>query len=115
MFLSSIEGYKNNNPDSPRVVLDFKLLSAGYGNHLFNEIARDIISADIGVFEASDLNANVMIEIEVALTWEIRVLPVRDKNAPKPPSDISGLTWAEYTNNGLEFLPDHARKLTSII
>ena len=114
-FLSSIEGYKNNNPDSPSIVLDFKLLSAGYGNHLFNEIARDIISADIGVFEASDLNANVMIEIGVALTWGIRVLPLRDKKAPKLPSDISGLTWVEYTNNGLEFLPDHVRKLISII
>jgi len=42
-------------------------LSAGYGRHLFNEIASDIISADIAVFEASDLNANVMIEIGVAL------------------------------------------------
>ncbi len=38
-----------------------------------------------------------------------------NKKAPKPPSDISGLTWAEYTNNGLEFLPDHPRKLASII
>lgn len=38
-------------PDHPNIGLVFKALSAGYGQHLFNEIAGDIISADIAVFE----------------------------------------------------------------
>lgn len=42
----------------------------------FNEIARDVISADIAVFETSDQNSNVMIEMGVALTWGRRVLPI---------------------------------------
>lgn len=35
------------------VSLDFRVLGAGYGGHLFNQIARDIISSDIAVFETS--------------------------------------------------------------
>ena len=51
------------------VQLDFQSLAAGYGGHLFNKIARDIIGADIAVFETSNLNPNVMLEMGVALTW----------------------------------------------
>src|SRR2546425_1188080 len=78
----------------------FEPLAAGYGEHLFNEIARDVISADIAVFDTSDLNPNVMIEMGVALTWGVRVLLIKEKNCPKPPSDISGQTWADYEENG---------------
>ncbi len=59
------------------VSLNFKSLAAGYGEHLFNQIVRDIISADIAAFETSDMNSNVMIEMEVALTWGKRVLPIK--------------------------------------
>ena len=98
------------------VSLDFKPLAAGYGSHLFNEIARDIISADIALFETSDLNPNVMIEMGVALTWGTRVLPIREKNTPEPPSDISGQTWAKYENNGLAWTDeDHEKKLLVMI
>lgn len=56
--------------------------------HLFNQIARDIIASDIAVFETSDLNSNVMIEMGVAPTWGTRVHPIRRHDAPPPPSDI---------------------------
>src|SRR5436305_3287366 len=115
MFEDAISDYSDNNPDSPKIEMVFKPLSAGYGQHLFNEIARDIISADIAVFEASDLNANVMIEIGVALTWGIRTLPIREKTAPILPSDISGQTWAEYSNNGSVFLSGHSERLLSML
>ena len=62
----------NNLPNTPRVAPKFRALHAGPGGHLFNEIARDILSADIAVFETSDLNPNVMIELGVALTWGVR-------------------------------------------
>jgi hypothetical protein len=77
---------------------------AGYGEHLFNKIAVDIISSDIAVFETSDYNPNVMIEMGVALTWGVRVLPIKKKGRPIPPSDISGQTWAKYTDDGSKFM-----------
>jgi hypothetical protein len=115
MFQRAVEEY-NRNPNIIQVALHFQPLEAGYGEHLFNEIARDIISADIAVFETSDLNPNVMIEMGVALTWGVRVLPIKKEECPKPPSDISGQTWADYRNDGSEF-PDtnHYAKLVAMI
>ncbi len=98
------------------VTLDFRPLAAGYGSHLFNEIARDIIAADIAVFETSDLNPNVMIEMGVALTWGTRVHPIRHHAAPTPPSDISGQTWAAYDANGATWMDaDHDRRLVKMV
>ncbi|MCF8368032.1 MAG: hypothetical protein K9G76_03260 [Bacteroidales bacterium] len=68
--LDKLKKEKNIN-----IKLNYKPLAAGYGEHLFNQIARDIISSDIAVFETSDLNPNVMIEMGVALTWGKRILP----------------------------------------
>ncbi len=98
-FKKALEIY-NGRPGTLRIDLGFSSLSAGYGEHLFNEIARDIISADIAVFDTSDLNPNVMLEMGVALTWGIRVLPIKNDKCPKPPSDISGQTWADYKDSG---------------
>jgi hypothetical protein len=98
------------------VALDFRKLQGGYGSHLFNEIARDIIGSDIAVFETSDLNPNVMIEMGVTLTWGVRVLPIRCVLARKPPSDISGQTWAEYSGHGLNWTDtQHAAKLEKMV
>jgi DNA-binding MarR family transcriptional regulator len=80
--------------------LEFTPLKAGYGEHLFNQIARSIIAADIGVFETSDLSPNVMIEMGVALTWGVRVHPIREESTAPPPSDISGQTWVCYRDSG---------------
>jgi len=103
-------------PGSIKTEFIFSPLSAGYGEHLFNEITRDIISADIAVFETSDLNSNVMIEMGVALTWGVRVLPIKKEKCPKPPSDISGQTWADYQNSGERFLDkDHCQKLLRMV
>lgn len=115
MFKNAIEIY-NQKPDAIQVELSFKPLVAGYGEHLFNEIARDIISSDVAVFETSDMNANVMIEMGVALTWGIRVLPIKQVDRPKPPSDISGQTWADYENSGEHFMDsEHDAKLLSLV
>lgn len=100
----------------PPVTLKFKVLGAGYGEHLFNEIARDIISADIAVFDASDLDPNVMLEMGVALTWGVRVLPIKAAGRPSPPSDISGQTWAEFEASGAKFLDgDHQSKVARMV
>lgn len=115
MFQKAVDKY-NGKSGSIRVTLEFTPLAAGYGEHLFNEIARDVISADIAIFDASDLNPNVMIEMGVALTWGVRVLPIKEKTRPKPPSDISGQTWADYENSGANFTDsEHENKLVRMV
>jgi hypothetical protein len=106
----------NKKSNVTKVALHFQQLTAGYGEHLFNEIAREIISADIAVFDTSDLNPNVMLEMGVALTWGVRVLPIKEDGCPKPPSDISGQTWTDYRNSGAEFVdPNHHDKILAMI
>ena len=58
-----------------------------------------------------------MIELGVALTWGTRVLLIRDYRSPKDIStDISGQTWAEYSNDGINFSdPKHKAKLISMV
>ena len=115
MFTKAVEDYVKK-PGSIPVHLHFVALSAGYGEHLFNEIARDIISSDIAVFDTSDLNANVMLEMGVALTWGVRVLPIRNEKCPRPPSDISGQTYADYLDSAREFTDqNHHEKLLAMI
>ena len=115
MFQNAVEAY-NKLPDAATVELIFQPLAAGYGEHLFNEIVRDIISADIAVFDTSDLNPNVMLEMGVALTWGVRVLPIKEENCPEPPSDISGQTWAKYSGSGSEFVDSgHKNKLFRMV
>lgn len=114
-FEKAVAAY-NAIPTSLPVKLDFSPLAAGYGEHLFNEICRDIICADIAVFETSDLNPNVMLEMGVALTWGIRVLPIKVHGSQKPPSDISGHTWADYLDSGGRFVDtDHERKMFRMV
>lgn len=115
MFVAAVSSY-NELPNAITAKLAFQPLAAGYGEHLFNEIAREIISADIAVFETSDANPNVMIEMGVALTWGVRVLPIKRAGRPKPPSDISGQTWADYEANGKVFSdPEHESKLLRMV
>jgi len=114
-FDKAVKTY-NKLPTSYTVELDFSPLAAGYGEHLFNEICRDIICADIAVFETSDLNPNVMLEMGVALTWGVRVLPIKASGRPPPPSDISGQTWADYEDNGSHFVDqDHEHKMLRMV
>ena len=105
-----------NRGNFGEVTLEFIQLGAGYGEHLFNRIARDIIAADIAIFDTSDKNPNVMIEMGVALTWGIRVIPIREEAAPDLPSDISGQTWIRYRNSMDIVLDDQFdRKLSELV
>jgi len=114
-FKRAVSEY-NSQPGSFKTTLAFKSLAAGYGEHLFNEIARDIIASDIAVFETSDLNPNVMLELGVALTWGTRVVPIKIASCPKPPSDVSGQTWIDYEEDAQRFLDtDHQQKLARMV
>lgn len=113
-FEQAIARFNANNPEQP-ISLDFKVLGAGYGEHLFNDIARNIMSSDISVFETSDLNPNVMIEMGVALTWGVSVLPIKKSGKPEPPSDISGQTWADYEANGDFTDPNFDHRLLDLV
>ncbi len=114
-FGGAVEQY-NSKPGHDKLSLDFKELRAGLGKHVFNQIVRDIISSHIAIFETFDLNPNVMIEMGIALTWGVRVLPIRAEGTPQPPSDISGQTWAIYRNSGEMFcIPDFRNALMAMI
>lgn len=113
-FRQALLEYNQENLDE--VTLDFCQLGAGYGEHVFNRIARDIIAADIAIFDTSDKNSNVMIEMGVALTWGIRVIPIREAEAPELPSDISGQTWVKYRDSMETVLDDQFdRKLFELV
>jgi len=115
-FQKAVEMYNAKHSSEGLITLQFEKLTGGYGEHLFNTIARSIIGSDIAVFEISDQNPNVMIELGVALTWGARVLPLREKNSPKPPSDISGQTWIEYEESGEKILDaEFDKKLEKMI
>lgn len=98
VFQKVVDEINKSRPNG-KITLSFERLAAGLGEHLFNQIARSIIGADIAVFETSDLNPNVMLEMGVALTWGVRVLPIKLTGRPVPPSDISGQTWVEYEDS----------------
>lgn len=81
----------------------FEDLSADYGGHVFNKIAESIIASDIAVFEKSDENSNVMIELGITLNFGKNVLLIRERSSNKPPSDKSGHSYAQYNNDALNF------------
>ena len=57
-----------------------------------------------------------MLERGVALTWGVRVLPITRVDRPRPPSDISGQTWANYQENARIFVDtDHASTLVRMV
>jgi len=115
LFAEAVSTYQQQAGAHP-LRLAFQPLEAGLGEHLFNEIARDIISADIAVFDTSDQNPNVMLEMGVALTWGIRVLPIKNVTSPKLPTDISGQTWVEYSDSGSDLLSgDNPRKTRRMV
>ena len=115
-FEKAVERYNQGRRVQVPVKLKFSVLAAGYGEHLFNQIARGIIGSDIAVFETSDLNANVMLEMGVALTWGVRVLPIKLEGKPTPPSDVSGQTWADYRDSAAVWLDsDHLDKVVAMI
>jgi hypothetical protein len=106
LFQRAVDYYNAHDGSAAQATLDFRGLGGGYGGHLFNAIARDIIASDIAVFDTSDQNSNVMLEMGVALTWGgTAVLPIREQSTPLPPSDISGQMWAVYLDSASNF-PD---------
>lgn len=113
-FDAALAAYNDESGNETAELL-FVPLSAGYGEHLFNEIVRDIVSADIAVFDTSDSNPNVMIEMGVALTWGVRVHPIKFRGSPKTPSDISGQTWASYDDDGLRWDEGHEDRLLRMV
>jgi hypothetical protein len=111
---NAVKAY-NEKYTEDSIKLNFLQLGAAYGEHLFNHIAREIISADIAIFDTSDRNPNVMLEMGVALTWGKRVLPILEQKCEPPPSDISGHTYARYTESGKNFLMGHEKQMLLMV
>lgn len=89
------------------ISMEFRPLKAGLGMHIMEEIITDIASADIAIFEVSDKNPNVFLEMGVALSHGVAIIPLKHKNSDAIPSDISGLVWVTYEENGNTILDDN--------
>lgn len=115
-FRWALEQY-NAKPKSGKKELVIKSLAAEYGEHLFTNMIREILAADIAIFDTSDLNPNVMLELGAALALGVTVLPIRAAQGSKPPSDATGLTWAAYHDSGSRFdeHPAHLNKLKALV
>lgn len=87
--------------------LEFRPLKGGLGKHVFEDILVDIASADIAIFEVSDQNPNVFLEMGVALSHGVPIIPLRHKDSKRIPSDISGLMWVMYDDNGQIILDEN--------
>lgn len=86
--------------DDFEINIDFKPLKGGLGKHVFEDILVDIASSDIAFFEVSDQNPNVFLEMGVALSHGVAIIPLKHKDSGKIPSDISGLMWVVYEDSG---------------
>lgn len=51
MFETAVQRFNASSRGHAPVKLKFNVLAAGYGEHLFNQIARGIIGADIAVLK----------------------------------------------------------------
>ena len=111
----AVEYYNELHPRE-KLHLNFNPLRSGAGEHLFNQIAREILSADIAFLEVSDRNPNVMIELGVSLAAGVSVVLIRSEESPDPPSDISGHTWTKYSDSASNLnFTDTNRELRELI
>ena len=52
----------------------------------------------------------------VALTWGVRVIPIKVEGRPIPPSDISGQTWVDYRDSFSETIdPELDGKVVAMV
>lgn len=102
-FRGAVQQYNERHQDA-MITVHFEHLLAGLKKHLFHRIARDIIGADIAVFETSDWNPDVMVEMGAALTWGVPVLPLRRTSARPAVSDVSGQTYVLHEDSAARIL-----------
>jgi hypothetical protein len=95
----AIAMYGIRHPES-RIELRFEKLTGAYGEHILTNIMRSIGNSNIAIFEVSDLNPNVMLELGVALGRNVPPLLLREERSPPPPSDLEGFTWVAYEKSG---------------
>lgn len=82
------------------------------GIHIFCDACKIIQKSILCIFEISDLNSNVMLEIGKSLYKNIVLL--KNKGAEHPPSDIRGVYYEEYDNEE-ELIVSKGAKIAKII
>jgi hypothetical protein len=104
-FEEAVRRYNERHRDAT-IAVHFERVLAGLGTHGFSRVARDILSADVAVFETSDWNPNVMLEMGIALTWGVAVVPLRRAAARPIPSDVSGQTYVLHEQSAALILSE---------
>jgi hypothetical protein len=102
-FRRAVQRYNEAHHDT-MITVRFEHLLAGLRRDGFNRVARDILGADLAVFETSDWNPNVMLEMGVALTWGVPVLPLRRATARPIVLDVSGQGYLLYEDSAARIL-----------
>lgn len=104
-FRRAVQEYNARHAEA-MITVRFEHLLAGLKPHPFNRVARDIIGADLAVFETSDWNPNVMLEMGVALTWGVPVVPLRRTVARPIVLDVSGQGFVLHENSAARILSE---------
>lgn len=102
-FRHAVQQYNYGHYDA-MITVRFEHLLAGLKPDGFNRVARDVIGADLAVFETSDWNPNVMIEMGVALTWGVPVVPLRRAVARPIVLDVSGQGYVLHEDSAAQIL-----------
>lgn len=79
------------------IILEFKVLEAGFGSHLFCPLCKSIQIADIAICELSTANPNVYLEYGLAIGTNTLMLPIKKKIDSSPASDLSGIRYLEWS------------------
>lgn len=102
-FRRAVQEYNYRHYEA-MITVRFEHLLAGLKPDPFNRVARDIVGADLAVFETSDCNPNVMLEMGVALTWGVPVVPLRRAAARPIVLDVSGQGYVLHENSAAHIL-----------
>lgn len=90
-------------PENDEIELKYNPIDITPGKIIIEELKSLINGSDICIFEASDLNNNVFIELGLALAYEKPIIILVNSSVPnkiKLPSDISGIVYVSYPDMG---------------
>lgn len=100
-LLSSVRlGVESANQEAKKsgLSVSFKQVSRNEGFHIWCEICEGIINSSVCIFEISDNNPNVYLELGLAIAHGKEIVLVRNRTSGDVPSDLAGIKYVSYSN-----------------
>ena len=101
---------RNSLSEEQKKLVDFRRLRGTAGDYLLRNIYQMIKSSDIMVFDITELNPNVLLELGIAFAireevkQNMKIYLIREtknkRSEKKVPSDLSGYYYTEYRYEG---------------